>query len=230
MENTVDIDYNSNNYFFLTNYSDVFKAGKNSFIVNPTQYIVPNTSIEVSVFDSKGNLLPCGPIRPTNAKFPEETTTGQYYYVTVDSETNSGFGRIEIKGIGLYALGYTGSVAYYKNYAYKVEPSQRLPLLQPVSGAFIPKASVTWTRNVLIDTTSPTDSEIRFFDRPEISVSSEIYSCPSYPTASYVLSSGSFSAVAVNPKNNYDGDYDYQFDSPLYQIYLDAGSKFSSSM
>lgn len=230
METIVDIDYNSNSLFFLTNFSGTLKAGKNSLIINPTDRIYPNSNFELNVYDINGNELPTGVLKPTNSKYQEQTSAGNFYYINVNSDTPPGIGRIEIRAKGLYLFDYTGSIAFYKNIAYKVEKNQKLPLTQAVSGGFIPPANIIWTRNVLIDSSSPTDSEIRFFDRPSISVTSQIYPASIYPTGSYTLSSGSFSAIALNPKNNYDGDYEYQFDSPMYQVYSNSGNKFSSSM
>jgi|LauGreDrversion4_2_1035121.scaffolds.fasta_scaffold16243_2 hypothetical protein len=230
MAQLLDSDYNSNTYFFLTNFSDVLKAGKNSFIINPTQYVLPNTPLTVKVYDTQNNELPCGVIKPTNAKFSEQTNTGQLYYVNVLEDTPNGFGKIEVKGLGINTLDYTGSIAYYNNKAYRISKTQRLPLTSQPSSEPFETVDVLWSRNLLIDTTKKTDSEIRFFDSPYIRVRPEIYSAPLFPTGSYRLASGSFSSIAVNPKNNADGDYDYQFDDATYQLYWKTGTKFSSSM
>ena len=163
MAQLLDSDYNSNTYFFLTNFSDVLKAGKNSFTINPTQFVLPNTSLTVKVYDTQNNELPCGVIKPTNAKFSEQTNTGQLYYVNVAEDTVNGFGKIEIKGLGLNLVDYTGSVAYYNNQGYKVSKDQRLPLTSAPSSAPLQTVEVVWQRNLLIDTTKKTDSEVRFF-------------------------------------------------------------------
>lgn len=227
----IDSDYNSNTYFFLTNFSDVLKAGKNSFIVNPTPFVIPNASIAVKVYDIQNNELPCGEIKPTNAKFSEQTNTGQLYYVNVPKDTINGIGRIEIRSIGLAVYGQvTGSIAYYNNRAYEVPSTTRLPLTQAPASSPIEQTDILWRKHVLIDTTRKTDSEVRFFDSPFIKIRPEIYSAPLFPTGSYILSSGSFSTIAVTPKNNADGDYDYQFDDVIYQLYWKSGNKFSSSM
>ena len=230
MAQLLDSDYNSNTYFFLTNFSDVLKAGKNSFIVNPTQYVLPNAPLTVKVYDTQNNELPCGVIKPTNAKFSEQTNTGIFYYVNVAEDTVNGFGKIEIKGLGLNLVDYTGSVAYYNNQGYKVSKDQRLPLTSAPSSAPLQTVEVVWQRNLLIDTTKKTDSEVRFFSSPYIQVRPEISQSPLFPTSSYRMATGTFSAIAVNPKNNAEGDYDYQFDDAIYQLYLKSGTKFSASM
>jgi hypothetical protein len=230
MDQITTADINSNTYFFLSNFNDTLKAGKNAFVVNPTQYIVPNTEITVSAFDSKNNPLPCGKIKPTDAKFGEQTNTGDLYYVVVAETVASGIGRIEITGIGLDAGAYNGAIAYYNGEAYKVSNTQRLPLVQAPSSSPIPKVNVSWTRNVLLDVARKADCEVRFFDSPYIEVTPQIYNAPLFPLASYRLASGSFSSIAILPKNNADGDYDYQFDTPIYQLYWNGGTKFSSSM
>ena len=107
MAQIFDADYNSNTYFFLTNFSDVLKAGKNSFTVNTTPYVIPNTPITFRVYDTQNNLLPSGIIKPTDALFSEQTLTGQLYYVNVSKDTINGIGKIEIKALGLNLIDYT---------------------------------------------------------------------------------------------------------------------------
>lgn len=230
MDQIINNDYNSNTYFFLTGFNDIFYAGKNSFVINPTNNVVPGSSIQVNVYDSLGNSLPASQAVPQYAKYPEQTNTGNVYSCFVSNEVVPGIGRIEIKSTGISIGDYTGSVAYYQGEAYPVTPSTRLPLTQVPAAAAFPKATVVWTKNFLIDITQPTKSEVRFFDFPSIDVRSEIYSSPIYPYASHRLASGSFSAIAVSPKNNYNADYDYQFDTPIYQLYFKSGTNFVSSM
>ena len=223
-------DTNSNTYFFLSNFSDTFKAGRNSFAINHTPYIVPNTDVKVSVYDSKNNQLPTGLLKPTDARFGEQTNTGDLYYVYIAKTATNGIGRIEITGTGIDVGAYSGQIAYFAGEAYPVSNTQRLPLLQAPAVSPFPKVQVKWSRNVLIDTTKKTDSEVRFFDSPYIEVTPEIYNAPLFPLASYKLASGSFSAIAISPKNNANGDYDYQFDTPIYQLYWSSGTKFSGVM
>lgn len=230
MDQITSTDTNSNSYFLLSNFNDTLKAGKNAFTVNPTQNIVPNLEIKVSAYDSGNNLLPCGKVKATDARFNEQTNTGDLYYVIVSSKVVSGVGRVEISGTAVDTSGYVGKIAYYNNEAYAVSNTQRLPLTQAPNSTPFKKVNVTWTRNVLIDATVATDSEVRFFDSPYIEVTPQIYSAPLFPTDSYRLASGSFSSIAIVPKHNANGDYDYQFDTPIYQLYLGSGTRFSSSM
>ena len=230
MDQITTADINSNTYFFLSDFNDTLKAGKNAFVVNPTQYVVPNTDISVAAYDASNNPLPCGKIKPTDARFNEQTNTGDLYYVIVSKDTPSGIGRIEISGIGINAGAYNGKIAYYNGEAYAVSNTQRLPLIQAPAGSPLPKANISWTRNVLLDTAKKADCEVRFFDSPYIEAVPQIYNAPLFPLASYRLASGSFSSVAILPKNNSNGDYDYQFDTPIYQLYWSSGTKFNSLM
>ena len=230
MEQITSTDTNSNSYFLLSNFNDILKAGKNAFVVNPTQFIVPNTEIKVFAYDSNNNPLPCGKVKPTDARFAEQTNTGDLYYVLVSSTIPSGVGRIEIVGTGIDAIDYVGKIAYFNNQAYAVSNTQRLPLTQAPNSSPFKKVTVNWTRNLLIDTTKAADCEVRFFDSPYVEITPQIYSAPLFPTDSYRLASGSFSSIAIVPKHNANGDYDYQFDTPIYQLYLNTGTKFSSSM
>lgn len=231
MAQLLDGDINSNTYFFLTNYSERLGAGRNSFIVNATQLVVPGQPVFVKAYDTQGNELPCAEIKPTNANFSEETNTGKFYYINVSEDTINGIGKLQVRGIGLNILDYTGSIAYYNGNAYKVSKDQRLPLTSaPASDNLIQSVEVIWSRNFLIDTTRKTDSEVRFFTSPYIRVRPEIHIAPQYPTGSYKLATGNFSSIALNPKHNADGDYDYQFSDIQYQLFWQSGAKFSASM
>jgi len=223
-------DSNSNTYFFLSGFNDGLKSGKNAFSINPTQYVLPDSNITVSAFDSENNALACGKIKPTNAKFNEQTNTGDLYYIFIPKNTKNGIGRIEISGSGVDAGTYSGKIAYYKGEAYPVTNTERLPLIQAPAAAPFTKVDVLWARNVLIDTSKKADCEVRFFDSPYIEVVPQIYNSPLYPQGSYRLASGSFSSIAIFPKNNANGDYDYQFDNTIYQLYLNSGSKFTGLM
>ena len=231
MAQLTDTDPNSNSYFFLTALTDnTFKAGKNSFIVNPTPRIIQGTEIDTKVYDSDGNLLPVDEVE-TDPTGIEATEFGEVYVVTVPSTTKVGIGRIEIRSIGIDLGLYTGSFAFFRGKAYPISAGQRLPLVQapPATTAFS-TAEVLWTRNVLIDTAQKDDSEIRFFDFPYISAKPRIYNSPEYPVASYLMASGSCSGVAVFPKNNANRIFDYAKDSELYQLFFSTGNKFSSAM
>ena len=231
MAQAIDSDNNSNSYFFLTNYSEGLGAGRNSFVLNPTQLIMMGQPIFVKAYDVDGNELPCGEIKPTNAAYAETTNTGKFYYVNVFEDTPNGIGKLEVRGIYLVTLDYTGSIAYYNGKPYKVSDTQRLPLTSaPSSDNLIPTDVVLWTRNVLIDTTRKTDSEVRFFSSPQVKVRPELHAAPVYPTGSYSLATGTFSSIAVDPKHNDNGDYDYQFDEPIYQLFRKSGEKFNYMM
>lgn len=227
---TVSDGISQNTYFILSNFTDTLKSGKNCLIINPTNLVLPNADISVAAYDINGNQLSCGVVKPTDAKYSEVTDAGKLYYVNIPVSTPNGVGKLEIKSTGLDVGIYTGSIAYFGKDGYKIGKNQRLPLVEAPSSTPLTKVNVLWSANILIDTTKKTDSEVRFFDSPYIEVTPEIHDCPMYPTASYLLSSGSFASIAVLPKNNANGDFDYQYDNPIYQLYWKGGSKFSSSM
>jgi hypothetical protein len=230
MSQILDSEYNSNSYFFLTNISETLNAGRNSFTINPTNLIVPNKPIFVKAYDPNGNELHCSEIKPTNARFFEQTNTGKLYFVNIEKATLNGIGNIKIRAIGVDLADYTGSIAYYNDQAYKVSVNQKLPLVSVPLTGLLTTSEVIWNRNFLIDTTRKTNSEVRFFDSPYVRIRSEICAVAKYPTLSYSLASGNFSSVAVSPKHNDNGDYDYQFDAAIYQLHWKSGTKFSSSM
>ena len=230
MATIIDTDPQSNDYFYITELPETFGGGKNSFIVNTTNRVLPNSSIIVLVFDSAGNQLPTKIARAQNSRFGGETKLGTIYTTEVGSDVAAGFGRIEIQGVAVDLGEYTGSFAYLNGKAYATTPETALPLSAPPSQITFGTTKVIWARNILIDPSQLTTTSTTFFDVPVIEVSSDIYAIPQYPSASYVVSTGAFSSTAVAPRHNTTGDYDSQFVDTTYQINLLSGTPFSSSM
>ena len=155
---TVPDSNSQNTYFILSDFKDTLKSGKNSFIVNPTNLVVPDSDITLSAYDVDGNILSSGIIRPTDAKYSEVTDSGMLYYVNIPSTTPTGIGRLEIRSIGLDVGDYTGRIAYFRGNGYKIDKNQRLPLIQSPSPTPLTKVNVLWSSNILIDTTKKTDT------------------------------------------------------------------------
>jgi len=225
-----DTDPTSNNYFFLTGYSDTFNAGKNSFIVNCSNKIIIGQELDVRVYDSNGNSLPVNQVEATGPTGIEVAKFNEIYIVTVPKNTEIGIGRIEIGARGVDSGIYTGQIAFYSGKAYPVAKNTRLPLIAAPNSAPFPIEDIVWTRNILIDTSVNTESEVRFFDIPYLEVTPEIFSVPEFPQATYNMASGVCSGIAIVPKNNDSGDYDYQNDKPLYQLFYSSGDKFKFTM
>jgi len=223
MAQIIDSDPISSEFFYLTGLPQKFGGGKNTFVINSTDRIIPDAPISVNVYDVKGNLLSTKVSRPANSKFGGETATGITYVTNIPSTTPTGVGRIEISSIGLDLGMYTGSYAYFNKIAYPTSPSVKLPLTFRPNTNPIPTADIIWSRNILIEPSKTTETNVTFFDTPYIDVASEIYKIPQYPTGSYVLATGSFSSTAVFPRNNYNGNYDFQFKDTIYQIFLKSG-------
>lgn len=229
MEQIIDSDPQSNSYFFITGISDVFGAGKNSIIVNCTNKVIVGEPLTVYAYDVNGNSIPVSKVETPGAAGIQVPDFGGVYVITVPETTVNGIGKIEINGIGVDTGLYTGSIAYFEGDAYAVNKNTRLPLIQAPNSSPFPEVHVKWERNILIDTEKNTTSEVRFFDLPYISVTPELYNCTKYPNESYRLASGSCSSIAVTPKNNANGNFDYTT-APLYQLYAGNDSVFSASM
>jgi hypothetical protein len=232
MEQITDLDPNSNSYFFITGIADnTFKAGNNSFIINATDLVLVGPPLSVSVYDPNGNALSVDILPETGPNGIPLAELRQVYIVNIPADTEVGIGKIQINGVGIDPGLYTGSIAFFNGQAYPVSNTQRLPLNQPPQGvAALPQAQITWTRNILIDTLSKTDSEVRFFDLPYVEATPQIYNTPSYPVGSYTMASGSCSTIAVVPRNNASGDFSITQNSPIYQLFFSAGNQFVSSM
>ncbi len=231
MAQIFDKDPNSNDYFFITSLDDnTFKAGKNSFVVNCTPRVLVGQELDVRAYDADGNPLAVaeieiGPEGIEGAEFMET------YIVNVPATTPVGIGSLEIRAQGIDVGYYTGSYAFFRGEAYPTTGTERLPLIQAPRGvAPFPKEEILWTRNILLDPRSRSESEVRFFDFPAINTKPQIYNAPEYPVAAYYLATGSCSGIAVFPKNNANRNFDYANRSPLYQLFFATGSKFAYTM
>ncbi len=228
MVQIIDSDPFSNSYFFITGFGDVFGAGKNSFSVNCTSKVLEK-ELSVFAYDINGNSLSVATIERPGASGIKIPEFGEVYVVTIPEETPNGIGKIEINGTGVDTGTYTGSIAYYAGEAYAIDKNTRLPLIQAPNSSPFPKVDIKWERNILIDTEKSTISQVRFFDLPYVNVTPELYNYTYYPTGSYKMASGSCSSIAVSPKNNTNGNFDYK-SKPIYQLYAKGGSVFSASM
>lgn len=229
MVQLIDSDPYSNSYFFITGFSDIFGAGKNSFVVNCTNKVVADEPISVFAYDADGNSLPVSRVESQVSEGTQVSDFGGVYVIKIPNTTTNGIGKIEINGIGLDTGLYTGSIAYFAGDAYAIEKNTKLPLIQAPNSSPFPQVNVKWERNILIDTEKSTISQVRFFDFPYIKVTPELYNCTYYPTGSYKMASGSCATIAVLPKNNANGNFDYS-SKPIYQLYTNNGSSFSASM
>jgi hypothetical protein len=231
MAQIFDKDPNSNDHFFITSLTDnTFKAGKNSFVVNCTPRVLVGQELDVRAHDAGGNSLVVGEVE-VGVGGIETTEFMETYIVNVPTGTKAGIGSLEIRAQAIDLGYYTGSFAFYRGEAYPTTGTERLPLIQVPAGATaFPKEEVLWTRNILLDTRNKADSEIRFYDFPNVAVQPRIYNAPDYPIASYYLASGSCSGIAVFPKNNATRNFDSIGQHPLYQLYHSSGTKFTQLM
>ena len=230
MADILDTDPQSNDFFFITNFDSIFGLGKNSFVVNPTDRILPNATASVNVYSADGTKLFTQLARAKDAKYGDSTPNGMTYYTKVEEDAYSGIGYIEIVSTAADLGNYDGEIAYYRNIPYKVSTTTKLPLISAPTSGELPTGTVTWKRKILIDTSISTTSAVRFFEYPEFTVTPKIYSVPEYPSQPYDVASGSFYSTAVTPKHNSNGDYNIESSNIIYQIYRNTGTEFTSVM
>lgn len=231
MADITDSDSTSNEFFFITGIDQIVGAGKNSFTINATKKILPNSTVDIQGFDALNNSIFIESIKPKYARFGGSTEFGETYYIKIDDNTPSGIGYIQIKSNAVDLGDYTGSWDYYNGDPYKVSNGQRLPFVKRPDDPFrLPTNSITWKRNILIDPTTPTKSEVVFFDQPTIEIFPKVYKVPQFPFQPYAIGTGSFSSMAISPKNNHNGDYDQKNELVVYQINRTNGGYFDSAM
>lgn len=92
-----DNDPQSNEHLFITDFPEVFGAGRNGFVINLTNIMNADIPVVVSAVDYRGIKLPVNLARPNNSKFGGETATGTTYVVRIDSTVKTGIGKLSIK-------------------------------------------------------------------------------------------------------------------------------------
>jgi hypothetical protein len=182
---------------------DTFTGGKNSFLIQGSVELVPDTIVKVEIKDAKGNVIYTEP----GEGIPE-------YYEGVS------------KPIAVYVYPDTAYGACTITILGELDRYDDNGIVKPVPTEWKDKYNVRWQKTILVNPNLPNSSKIRFYRRPKVEITETIL--PVY-TRSIVREtmSGSVYGIAVSPTPNsnlrtYKGN-------TIYEIYATA-SIFSSSM
>ncbi len=152
-----DTDINSK-YFNITELSDTLTGGKNAFLIQGSEYLVPDTLIKIEIKDSEGNIIYHEPGEGiVSASVGGEPIVTEYFegvskVVSVYVYPDTLFGPATITILG--------EVSKYDNNG----------LLAPIPLEWEGKYNVKWQRQVNINPTLPNTTKIRFYKRPSVSI------------------------------------------------------------
>jgi len=190
-------------YFTITDLPDTFTGGKNSFLIQGSEELVPDTIVKVEIKDAKGNVIYTEPGEGI-PEYYEGVSKPVAVYVYPDT------------AYGVCTITILGELDRYDDNG----------IVKSVPAEWKDKYNVRWQKTVLVNPNLPNSSKIRFYRRPKVEITETIL--PVY-TRSIVREtmSGSVYGIAVSPTPNsnlrtYKGN-------TIYEIYATA-SIFSSSM
>jgi len=132
-------------YFKLTQFPEILTAGKNSFLINGSDELMPNTEVLVELVDSAGQLVFSQPI--------PRYIDGLSRIVSIEVYDDTAPGLATITVLGQLRQDENGNIP----------PSK-----------FHNSYNVKWQRSVLIDPAKPNVSPIRLYRRPIISVTEQL--------------------------------------------------------
>ena len=153
-----DTETNSK-YFKITELPDTLTGGKNAFLIQGSQYLVPDTLIKIEIKDSQGNIIYHEPGEGiVSASVGGESIVTEYYegvskVVSVYVYPDTTFGPATITILG--------EVSSYDNNG----------LLTPIPLDWEGKYNVKWQRQVNINPALANTTKIRFYKRPTASIS-----------------------------------------------------------
>ena len=147
-----DTDPNST-YFKITELPDTFTGGKNAFLIQGSEFLVPSTVIKIEIKDAQGNIIYSEPGRgfvtasfdqsgnPVITEYYEGTSKPVAVYVYPDT---TAFGPCTIT-----ILGEANDVPQEWNGRYNVK----------------------WQKQININPALPNTTRVRFYKRPKVTIS-----------------------------------------------------------
>lgn len=149
-----DTDPNSK-YFKITELSDTFTGGKNAFLIQGSEFLVPDTIIKIEIKDSKGNIIYHEPGEGiVSSSVNGENVVTEYYegtskVVSVYIYPDTAFGPCTITILGEISE-YTDSNG----------------LIQPIPLQYKDTYNVRWQKVINVNPLLPNTTKIRFYKRP----------------------------------------------------------------
>jgi hypothetical protein len=145
-------------YFKITELSDTFTGGKNAFLIQGSDYLVPDTLIKIEIKDSKGNIIYHEPGEGNVSSSVNGTEVVTEYYegvskvVAVHIYPDTAFGPATITILGELST-------YNSN-----------GLNSPIPLEWEGKYNVKWQRQININPSLANTTKIRFYRRPTATI------------------------------------------------------------
>ena len=190
-------DSNPNSdYFKITELSDTFTGGKNAFLIQGSDYLVPDTLIKIEIKDSKGNIIyhePGEGIVSSSVDGAEVVT--EYYegvskVVAVHVYPDTAYGPATITILGELS-------SYNSN-----------GLNSPIPLEWEGKYNVKWQKQINVNPSLANTTKIRFYRRPTATIVETLSPIYTIVSGSKVESNivSSFANVTLSNLDTFAGD------------------------
>ena len=192
-------------YFKVTELPDTFTGGKNSFLIQGSQYLVNGTEVKIEIKDALGETIYFEP-----AKGNPESYEGTSKVISVHIYPDTAFGPCTITILGELSdyIDDNGSVI-------------------PIPDNWKDSYNVKWQAQINVNPNLRNTTKIRFYKTPEVSIAEQIL--PIYNRNPIITTvSASINGTAVNPPAGTDFR---PFNGLVnYQLKINDSSIFSQSM
>jgi hypothetical protein len=181
----------NSDYFRITNLPQLFTGGRNSFLIDGSEFLRDASKIEIEIIESKGNTIYQNPVK----NYVEGTSI--LVSVEVYSDTPTGFATLVIMG-----------EAEYRTDA------------QPVPAEWQNTYNIRWTKQVMVEPGLRSRSPIKFLNFPQVGVEERRFytvATSSYDTSSIpftaslfpLLNSARVVGYGINAQlpTSFSGDY-----------------------
>jgi hypothetical protein len=191
-----DTDVNSK-YFKVTSLPDTFTGGKNAFLIAGSEYLVPDTKIQIELRDASGNIMYHEPgeglisSSVNGQSFIAEYYEGVSKVVSVYVYPDTAFGPC--------TLTILGELSSY-------ESDGGITSIVPLD--WENKYNVKWQRQINVDPSLANTTKIRFYQRPQATITEILNPIYTIVSGSKVASAvtQSFADIKLSKLETFAGD------------------------
>lgn len=191
-------------YFKITELSDTFSGGKNSFLIQGSPELVSDTIVKIQIKDSQGNIIYTEPGEGI-PEYYEGTSKVVAVYIYPDTS------------FGPCTITILGELNEYISNGFRT----------PIPDNWRDTYNVKWEKQINVNPFLANTSKIRFYRRPKITISESVL--PIFNrVVNRVSVSGSINGTPLSP-NQFE-DYRTFKGITRYELSLNGLSQFSESM
>ena len=160
-----DTDPNSK-YFKITELNDTFTGGKNAFLIQGSEYLVPDTIIKIQIKDANGDTIYYEPGEGmVSSSVNGESFVSEYYegtskvvsvYIYPNKTIDENGNPLDGTAFGPATITILGELKEFESDG----------LIMPIPSNWMDTYNVKWTKTINVNPLLPNVTKIRFYKRP----------------------------------------------------------------